>query len=172
MALPLIPIISALTSIAPTIGKWVSGDKGEEAAQAVADMARAVTGQNDVGQAVRQIQGDPAKQLEFLKILEQNKHKLDELYLADRQSARDMYGKHNEQADRIAERVMKWNVIYSILVASIQVTVLVAFTDLPDIVIGFVGNVTGWIIKGLLDERKDVTGFYFGSSIGSKSKDK
>lgn len=171
MALPLIPIISGLVSLAPSIGKLIAGDKGEQAAQAVADIAREVTGSNDVDKAVKQIQGDPQAQLAFLKMLEQNKTKLDELYLADRQNARAMYGKHNEQADKIADRVMKWNIAYAVIIALAQIIALTQFTDLPDSVVIIIGNVSGWIIKGVLDERKDVTGFYFGSSIGSKSKD-
>lgn len=169
MALPIIPIITALTTLAPSIAKWIGGDKAEQAAQEVADIARSVTGQNDVEKAVRQIQSDPKAQLEFMKLLEQNKTKLDELYLADTQNAREMYGKHNEQADRIAERVTRFNVIYAIMVALAQI-LAITLTDLPDSAVVVIGNVCGWIIKGLLDERIQVCNFYFGSSIGSKSK--
>lgn len=169
MALPLIPIVTALTSIAPSIAKWIGGDKAESAAQEVADLARSVTGQNDVEKAVRQIQSDPTSQLEFLKLIEQNKTKLDELYLADTQNAREMYGKHNEQADKIAERVTRFNIDYAILIAVAQI-LSITLADLPDPAVVVIGNVCGWIIKGLLDERIQVCNFYFGSSIGSKSK--
>lgn len=87
-------------------------------------------------------------------------------------SARSMYqNTMHIQADKIADRVMKWNVIYAVVVALAQIFALSYFTELPDSVIVIIGNVCGWIVKGLLDERKDVTGFYFGSSIGSKQKD-
>lgn len=170
MPLPLISIISGLASLAPTIGKLIAGDKGEDAAQAVADIARKVTGQNDVEKAVDQIKLDPSSQLEFMKMLEQNKYQLEKMFLDDRKDARAMYSKHNEQADKIANGVMKWNLAYAMAIALAQIFALTYFTDLPDAVVVIIGNVSGWIIKGVLDERKDVTGFYFGSSIGSKTK--
>ena len=48
MPIPLIPIISGLASLAPSVGRLIAGDKGENAAQAVANIARSVTGENDV----------------------------------------------------------------------------------------------------------------------------
>ena len=58
------------------------------------------------------VQSDPNARLKFLEMLEQQKTALDKLYLADRQDARQMYGKHNEQADKIADRITKFNVLY------------------------------------------------------------
>ena len=96
-----------------------------------------------------------------------------EIQADEMNSARQMHASTGgEQADKIADRVMKWNIIYAVVIALAQIFALTYFTDLPDSVVVVVGNVSGWIIKGVLDERKDVTGFYFGSSIGSKSKDK
>lgn len=95
-----------------------------------------------------------------------------EIQANEMNSARNMYvSSGSVQADKIADRVMKWNIIYAVVIALAQIFALTYFTDLPDTVIVIIGNVCGWIIKGVLDERKDVTGFYFGSSIGSKAKD-
>ncbi|AUR82905.1 TMhelix containing protein [Vibrio phage 1.029.O._10N.261.55.A7] len=95
-----------------------------------------------------------------------------EMQAAEMQSARSAYvSSGGNQADKIADRVMKYNIIYAVVIALAQIFALTYFTDLPDTVIVIIGNVCGWIIKGVLDERKDVTGFYFGSSLGSKQKD-
>lgn len=164
-------IISVLSTIAPIIGQWVSGDDGEKAAVEIANLAKTVTGSNDAQAAVDAIIADPNLQLEFQKTVEQNKHRLDELYLADRQDARKMYKKtEHKQADRIAEGVMKWNMVHAILIALAQIIALSYFTALPVAVVVVIGNVSGWIIKGALDERKDVIGFYFGSSVEREVK--
>ena len=76
----------------------------KDAAQKVADIARSATGQNDVEQAVRMVQSDPNARLKHHeKCLSSKRQHYDTVigYLADRQDARQMYGKHNEQAVRI-----------------------------------------------------------------------
>lgn len=171
MPLPLIPIISGLASLAPSIGKWIAGDKGEDAAQAVVDVARAVTGQNDAEKAVAAIQADPSMQLEFLKMLEQNKYKFDEIYLADRQSAREMYKEQNGQADKIADRITKFNVFYIIGLVLVNCLVVYFLEDNAALVAA-ASNIIGLVIRDLLAQIQAVTGFYFGSSMGSKQKDK
>lgn len=170
MALPLIPIISGLVSLAPTIGKWLGGSDGENAAQAVADMARSVTGINDVQGAVNEILSDPIAQLEFMKLVEKNRTRLDELYLADRQDARKMYVEQNEQADKIADRITKFNVLYIMLLVAVN-CLLVYFLEGNGAVLAAASNIIGLVIRDLLAQIQAVTGFYFGSSMGSKSKD-
>lgn len=170
MALPLIPIISGLASLAPSIGKWIGGSDGENAAQAVADIARKVTGQNDPQSAVDAVLKDPAAQLEFMKLLENNRTRLDELYLADRQDARKMYAEQNQQADKIADRITKWNVVYIIGLVAVN-CLLVYFLEGNGAVLAAASNIIGLVIRDLLAQIQAVTGFYFGSSMGSKSKD-
>lgn len=170
MALPLIPIISGLASLAPTIGKWLGGSDGENAAQSVADMARSVTGINDAQGAVNEILSDPIAQLEFMKLVEKNRTRLDELYLADRQDARAMYVEQNEQADKIADRITRFNVLYIMLLVAVN-CLLVYFLEGNGAVLAAASNIIGLVIRDLLAQIQAVTGFYFGSSMGSKSKD-
>jgi|GEM_PF-2234136 len=94
-----------------------------------------------------------------------------ELQNEEMASARKSYATNHKQADDIAKSVMRFNVIYVVLVALAQIAAI-TLTELPDAAVVVIGNVCGWIIKGLLDERIQVCGFYFGSSIGSKTKDK
>lgn len=170
MALPLIPIITGLASLAPTIGKWLGGSDGENAAQAVADMARSVTGINDAQGAVNEILSDPIAQLEFMKLVEKNRTRLDELYLADRKDARAMYVEQNEQADKIADRITKFNVLYIMLLVAVN-CLLVYFLEGNGAVLAAASNIIGLVIRDLLAQIQAVTGFYFGSSMGSKAKD-
>ena len=63
--LPLLPIISGLASIAPTIGKWIAGEKGGERAREIADLACSVAGVGDPQSAVDAINADPKLAAEF-----------------------------------------------------------------------------------------------------------
>lgn len=81
-------IISGLSAIAPIVGKMIAGDKGEEAAEHVAGIARAVTGQSDAAKAVEAINSDPAYRAEFLTQMNQHEEAMTSMYLSDRQDAR------------------------------------------------------------------------------------
>ncbi|MDC0644035.1 hypothetical protein OAP32_00495 [Crocinitomicaceae bacterium] len=167
--LPLVPIVSALASFAPSIAGWFGGDKAEEAASRVANIALKVTGLEDPKKATDLILTDPSMQLEFMKLVELQRNELDKLYLADRQNARQMYrATQGKQADMIANHIMKFNIIYAVLVALAQIIAIAGF-DLPSAAVVVIGNVSGWLIKGMLDERAIVCGFYYGSSMDTES---
>jgi hypothetical protein len=65
---------------------------------------------------------------------------------------------------------MKWN-LWSILALVLVNGIAIYFLSEEAAVLATVSNLLGIVIKSLLDERKEVTGFYFGSSVGSKMKD-
>lgn len=92
--LPLIPIVTALTTIVPSIAKWIGGDKAEDAAVQISDMAKAVTGISNPQLAIDKVLQDPTAQLKFMTEVENNRFKMDEIYLADRQNAR-LHNKHS-----------------------------------------------------------------------------
>lgn len=81
-------IVSALTSIAPSLAKLFGGSKAEDAANSIADLAKKVTGIEDTQDAVNQVISDPQKQLEFMKAVDANRIALEQAYLADVQDAR------------------------------------------------------------------------------------
>jgi hypothetical protein len=85
-------------------------------------------------------------------------------------SARSMHKENHEQADKIADRVMKWNLAYVILTLGIQCVSIYLLKDFGT-QLTIISTACGWVLKGLLDERRDVTGFYFGSALGSRLKD-
>lgn len=91
MALPLIPIAQGLISIAPSIAKWFGGDKAEDAAQSVVDIARQVTGQNEPDKAVDLVKQNPELQAKFLMLLEQNRTAIELAVIGDIQNARKIH---------------------------------------------------------------------------------
>jgi cell shape-determining protein MreC len=113
--------------------------------------------------------GDEDAVYEILAAKEDYLKELD-MYYADLKSARDMYrSTDHEQADRIADNVIKYNLFIVMLMVLIQCLVIM-FVDgkVAAVITGIVGTVTG----ALLQERNTVINFFFGSSKGSKDKDK
>lgn len=92
-----------------------------------------------------------------------------ELYYADLANARDMYkNTDHKQADKIADSVMKYNLIIIIAMVAIQVYVIMNVEgQIAAVITGIVGTITG----ALINERSTVVNFFFGSSMGSKDKD-
>lgn len=167
--IPLVAIAKTLLTVAPSIANWIGGDKAENAAQFVIDVARQSTGQNDAQQATEMILKDENLKFKFLALLEQNRNQLDELYLKGRENARNMYSKHNEQADRVAERVMRFNIWFVLVMVGMNIAVVHFMREHTELV-AIASNIIGIAMRDLLAERHSVTAFYFGSSLGSKNK--
>ena len=91
-------------------------------------------------------------------------------YLKDVQDAREMYEKTDHKtADEIADNIIRYNLIMIMAMVLIQVGVIMYVEgQIAAVITGVVGTVTG----ALLNERQQVVGFFFGSSAGSKDKDK
>lgn len=64
-----VTIISGLIGIAPTIAKWIGGDKAAETAEKVVGIAQAVTGKSSPQEAVDVIKADPALAMQFQQAL-------------------------------------------------------------------------------------------------------
>ena len=89
--IPLIPIAMQLAQFAPSIIKLLTGsDKAGDVAGKVIDVAKAVTGAPTGEAAVKVIQADPAKVLEFQLAMGAQQLDLERMFLADVQSARTM----------------------------------------------------------------------------------
>lgn len=118
----------------------------------------------------------PEEKAEARHILDQD-FKLEEKYLADIADSRDMYSGDNgskSQADKLSDAIMKWNLwgIMALILINIGVLLAAQKWAIPSAVILAIGNSVGVITMALLQERGQVVGFFFGSSLGSKNKDK
>ncbi|MDB9980491.1 hypothetical protein OAD61_00115 [bacterium] len=93
-----------------------------------------------------------------------------EMDYADRAGAREMYKTENEMADEIAKRVIIWNLWIVFLAIVIEILVVIYMEDKT--LIAIISSAIGGLVTALLQERQQVINFFFGSSIGSKNKDK
>ena len=147
------------------------GKQAKEMMETVSKVAETVTGKTG-DDAVDAINADPNLALEFKMAVMADKHVEEQLALEDKKSAREAYKVQHEQADRIAERIMKVNMPALLFLAGVQIAVVWAAShyDLDAAIVAIVSNILGLVIKSLLDERLSVVNFFFGSSLGSKMK--
>ena len=91
-------------------------------------------------------------------------------YLKDVQDAREMYEKTSHtKADDIASSVINFNLwIILGLVATMTLVIMYVDGQVAAVISGLIGTAIG----NLFQERNTVIGFFFGSSQGSKDKDK
>jgi hypothetical protein len=171
------PLLATLLSAGPSLIRLFGNAKGgttERVTETIADVVDKIQGNpTPQNQAKLQALIDSLDPLEIQKLalgLQQIQLDREKAYLQDTQSARGMYQVHNVQADKIADRVMRWNLIFIFAVLLINVGTVYWLKDFGTI-LALIGNVLGWVLKGLFDERQQVCSFYFGSSMGSKQKD-
>ena len=101
---------------------------------------------------------------------EKEAYKLIELDYQDRAGAREMYKAENKMADEIAKRVIVWNLWIVFLAIVIEILVVIYMQEKT--LIAIISSAIGGLTTALLQERQQVINFFFGSSIGSKTKDK
>lgn len=162
-----ITVAMGLAQFAPAVVKWLTGsDKAEQAAGAVVEIAKQVTGKGSGADALAAITGDPALAVQFRTAVMHNEADLDKAYLADRQDARRRdvelakAGYHNNRADMM--------VVGAVLGLIACLVVLGFFREqVPGEVVGIVSTIAG-IFGACL---RDAFQFEFGSSRGSKEKD-
>ena len=160
-----ITIAMGLAQFAPSIIKWVTGsEKAGEAAGRVVEIAQAVTGKQGTD-ALDAIKADPTLAMQFRQQVMANEADLDKAYLIDRQDARNRdvalaaAGRSNHRAD-----------ILSVLAVGALVFCVWMVASNAELAGGareaimFVAGVFAAAVR-------DVYGFEFGSSRGSKEKD-
>jgi hypothetical protein len=95
---------------------------------------------------------------------------LEREYLADIKDARKMYSNTDHAtADGIANKIINYNLIILIALLGIQVYVIM---NVDGQVAAVITSAVGTMVGALINERNTVVNFFFGSSKGSKDKDK
>lgn len=158
-------IASSLAAFAPVLLDVFDfdNDNDKKAAAAVIDIAKNVTGTNTPQSALRALKSNPDSQASFNNQITADLKVLTAL-LDDRKDARKNYINSHKMADRMAERVMRNNLPLAALVFLIQCGATYFLRDHAAL-IGATTSAATLVVKHLLDERKEVTGFYFGGSL-------
>jgi hypothetical protein len=161
-----ISIALGLANFVPAIMKFVgAGDGATSAVSKVIEIAKDVTGTASGADALSALKADPNKVLEFQAAMAANSTHLDEIYLADVQSARDRDVKL-AQAGFSNRRGHILTGYAALLVVATLVAVLWA-SNIDDFVKATVtlvlGKALGWVDQ--------IFGFEFGTTRASKAKD-
>ena len=149
------------------LGGLIAGDKGEQVAEKVVDMALEVTGADTAANAMDVMEEIPALSEELKALLINNEHELVKLAYADKAQAREMYQSKNLMADKIADRVMTWNL--PMIVVMIVANVVVAIYIKESGVAQLLGNLIGMVTTQLYKERQTIVEFFFGAGLGGQS---
>jgi hypothetical protein len=163
--------ILGLIKFVPDLIGMFDSKKGEQAkkiSETVGRVAEAVTGKT--GQdAVSAIEQDPSLAYKFKLAVMADSHVVEQMNLDNTKSARDMYKVSPEQAAKVADNIMKYNLVIVFLLVVINVGSVVGLRN-HAAVLAIVSNFIGIVMMALLSERQAVVNFFFGSSMGSKNK--
>jgi len=169
MAIGILSVLGLLKKV-PKLIKAVTGGNGGLKDKAIA-LAKSITGTNNEDDAVAALHADPELRYKYELALLADKHIPDRLNLENTKDARVMYkDTDHKQTDKIAESVMHNN-LWMVAVALIVLVGVVNYVE-DGALVAVISSVVGGVINGLMSERRDVINFHFGSSMGSKSKDK
>jgi hypothetical protein len=149
----------------------ISGTVTGKVASKVIEFAKQATGKDTPEEALEAVNGSPGHAHNFRNMVLENEHALKMAAYEDRKDARQTYRIHPQQADKIAERVMRYNLPFIVGLVIINCVVLHFFRD-DAALLAAVSNVLGMAIKSLFDERKEVTGFYFGGSMDASERER
>ncbi len=168
MALPLIAIASLLGQYAPGVVKLLTGStKAEAVAAHVIGIAKTVTGTDTGAAALRAIQTDPAKMIDFQLAMDRRQHDLEQLYLADVQSARAMQIAALGQDDVFSKRfVYYFAAAWSLF--SMVYFMAVTFWPPPADGARTADTILGVLIASVIGV---MFAYFYGTTRGSKTKD-
>lgn len=170
---PLSAVALAKTILTVTgLGGWAKkklGDKfGTKTAETIGAIAQAAMKTSSPEAALVELRKDPAKALLLRDKLEQREHELILAGLDDVKSAREMYTEQHDMADHVARKVIRQNhlIVLLLIVANSAVALFVKESGLALAL----GSLISASVGALWQERQQIIGFYFGSSLSSKTK--
>lgn len=140
-------------------------------AKKVFETAIEVSGAKNESDVIQILNADPVKSAQVAEAIRAQEMELLTLYCQDLKDARSMYSNTgHEQADKIADHVIKWNAPLVGVLLTLYGISLVYVHDASTA--QAVGTLLGGSVAALWQERQAVMGFFFGSSLGSKLKDR
>lgn len=175
MALPLLPIIG---TFAPWLARQVFGDGTGELVEQVTKIASDVFGTDDPEAIEKAIATDPAKALEFKRLLldmqdreSQRQHEMRLKELDDVQNARGMYAQSSKVVDSmtILTVAMFFVVNGAALYGCYLLLTWPGAMKVNEFTLA-VATMVGSILTYVNSKADTVWGFFFGSSHGSKAK--
>lgn len=168
----MLPILGLIAQLAPEIvGMFSKSDSAAKVASVAGTIIETLTGKTGQ-EGIDAIAGSPELQVEFKKALMADKHVAEQMRYADVANARDMYKHYHDMQDQVAMLIMRYNLWYVAGLVGTNVSIIIFTPQEYMAAVAGASNLIGMVVNSLLKERQDVVGFSFGSSTGSKMKDK
>lgn len=183
MPLPIAAIAGLLNvagAAAPLIGQ-ILGGKAEKAGEMVGDIAKVISGKDDVESAVEAIRTDPNLALQFETAVLEQEGSIKRLLIEDARHQRETEAKDRSDARTRDIEIRKLNqgqntrpnlmiisasLLLGYIIYEVGSSVGPNGVELSKEVIALYSTIAGWILKML----SDAFAFEFGSSAGSKAK--
>lgn len=154
------------------LGDWIvrklGREPGERVSEQIVSIASQVVGGATPTEIVTRLAGNADAEKALRAQLIQHETLLLELHAADLRDARALYRAKSTEANRVSRSIMTWN-LPAIVALIAGNCAAVYYISNPAVAVA-VGNIIGASISFLWQERSQVVGFFFGSSIGSKDK--
>lgn len=165
---PLIPLALSLATkfIPELVGKALDSDTAVKVTDEVIKVAQKVTGHDNYDDAMSEFEA-VAKPEHFAEI-RSDILKLVEMQVKDVQHAREN-NEHKALTENVAYGIMYGNLI--LIAVLIGLFAWVASSDLAVSAASTLSAIIGGALNQLYQERQQVAGYLFGSSLGSKLKD-
>jgi len=166
------PAILALLQFAPKIISLFGDDdsKADKIGSTIAEIAQSVTDSKSIDESTAKLMLDPQLAFKFEMAVMESETVLERLDEQSRQRASEQYKTSHKMADKIAWRIMVWNLPIIALMTVVNLLAAYFMSELGAL-LAVVSNLIGVFIGALITERQQVTSFHFGSSLGSKTKD-
>ncbi len=169
--------ITAAIAIADALGidEWLKkklGKSNNDAAKVASkfiDLAVTKSGVKNPDDILYKIEENPVLAAQLKTLMLDNAQALAMAPYQERKDARDMYEVNSKQAEKIADHIVIYNNVYIAFYLVVLGLVMYFIKD-NAAVSAPVSSLITIIIKSKLDEQMQITGFYFGSSLGSKLK--
>ncbi|SHO56151.1 hypothetical protein [Vibrio quintilis] len=162
----MIGIISAalnlvkLTGLDETIGHWLGGEKGEEVASKVVDMAQSLTGGDSPVSALNSLKNNPELLLKFKRQLNDHITELKRLENEERANARAMQIAALANQDKFSKRfIYLFAIVWSVF--SFGYIAAITFLDIPPASTRFADTELGFLLGTAM---AGIFSFFYGSS--------
>lgn len=170
----LVPAVSLVAEFIPDLLRLFKNDKAAEVAEKVGELAKKVTGKEEISEASEMIRADPEMAVKFKELILNNQLELEKLsiererlYVSDVQDARKY---RDERTFWLGVAVMLTFLITVILVLYGAYGIVVGVVEIDAALFAAVSGLIGTIVGYVAANAQAVINYFFGSSHGSMMK--
>lgn len=154
----MIPLLTAAASLAPTLARWIGGDKAGDMADKVAGVVTGLTGQADPMAGLEAIKANPELMVQFQQAIMAHENEALRIDAADRDSARQREIATHDKTPAILAYLVTAG-FFGVLGYQLVYGVPAHGGEALLVMLGALGGAWASVIS-----------YFFGSSVGSKQK--